>query len=632
MTTPETPNSAHNEIMKCLKLDNPKSFFLFAGAGSGKTRALVEILAEFRKNDVQELRRSGRNVGIITYTNAACDEIKHRLEYDPTFAVSTIHSFAWDLIEFHTKDIKEWLGHNLKLEIEKLIEDQKKGRPNTQAFADRTKKIKTKTEKLESLSAIKKFTYSPTGDNLSKASLTHTDVISIATDFLKNKPLMQHFLIQKFPILLIDESQDTQEELLDAFFQVQTTHEKMFTLGLFGDTMQRIYSHGKVELEQNIPNSWAKPALEINYRSSKRIVTLINKIRNDADDHIQKYAKKDDGYVRFFIVENQKGLDKALTETAIANRMSEITGDIDWTLTDDKVKILILEHNMAASRDGFSNFFIPLYKIKSYRTGLLDGTLPEISIFKNMIMPIIDAKINDNKFAVAQIIKKYSKLITKDKLRDSSNPIDDLSLANDAVKSLFALWDNNTPTLKEVLDNIYTSKLFQLHENLYLLANRLGDVDKYELDEDSKDESNNQKLDALNNALNASFDEFELYSKYISGQSRFGTHQGIKGLQFPRVMTIIDDEEERGFLFSYEKLFGGKSQTATDQRNQREGKETSIDRTRRLFYVTCSRAENSLAIVAYTKNPTTVKDYVIEQGWFEESEIIDIKDCSGSLA
>ena len=32
------------KIAECLNLDDPKSFFLFAGAGSGKTRSLVKAL------------------------------------------------------------------------------------------------------------------------------------------------------------------------------------------------------------------------------------------------------------------------------------------------------------------------------------------------------------------------------------------------------------------------------------------------------------------------------------------------------------------------------------------------------------------------------------------------------------
>jgi DNA helicase-2/ATP-dependent DNA helicase PcrA len=55
------------------------------------------------------------------------------------------------------------------------------------------------------------------------------------------------------------------------------------------------------------------------------------------------------------------------------------------------------------------------------------------------------------------------------------------------------------------------------------------------------------------------------------------------------------------------------------------GDETGIDRTRRLFYVTCSRTEKSLAIVSYSSNPEKVKGHAIQQGWFEDNEIEFLK-------
>lgn len=39
-----------DEIAACLNLDSPKSFFLFAGAGSGKTRSLVTALQHVQTN------------------------------------------------------------------------------------------------------------------------------------------------------------------------------------------------------------------------------------------------------------------------------------------------------------------------------------------------------------------------------------------------------------------------------------------------------------------------------------------------------------------------------------------------------------------------------------------------------
>jgi DNA helicase II / ATP-dependent DNA helicase PcrA len=83
----------------------------------------------------------------------------------------------------------------------------------------------------------------------------------------------------------------------------------------------------------------------------------------------------------------------------------------------------------------------------------------------------------------------------------------------------------------------------------------------------------------------------------------------------------MDDDEARGFLFKYDKLFGAAAKTDTDIKNEKAGTETSIERTRRLFYVTCSRAKNSLAIVAYSENPRAVRDHVIAEGWFDSNEV-----------
>ncbi len=93
-------------------------------------------------------------------------------------------------------------------------------------------------------------------------------------------------------------------------------------------------------------------------------------------------------------------------------------------------------------------------------------------------------------------------------------------------------------------------------------------------------------------------------------------------MEFERVMVLMDDGEARGFLFGYDKLLGAKAPTAADIKNTREGKETSVDRTRRLFYVTCSRARSSLALVAYSPDPTAVRAHVIENEWFAADEVL----------
>jgi len=139
--------------------------------------------------------------------------------------------------------------------------------------------------------------------------------------------------------------------------------------------------------------------------------------------------------------------------------------------------------------------------------------------------------------------------------------------------------------------------------------------------DDSVESSDDKKVVALRKALSVPFDELERYSAYVTGNTKFATHQGIKGLEFPRVMVVMDDVEARGFLFSYEKLLGAKAKTDTDIKNEREGRDTSIMRTTRLFYVACTRAQKSLAVVAYSEDINAVKSTAISNGWFTEEEI-----------
>jgi len=616
------------EIYNCLNLDNPKSFFLFAGAGSGKTRTLVNVLNEFKKNHGREFRLNRKRVAIITYTNAASNEIKDRLDFDPIFSVSTIHSFAWELIKPFVNDIKTWLTNNLANEILKLEDEQSRSRDlKNKTSIDRAKKIESKNKRIINLENIIKFTYNPNGDNTTKDSLNHSEVISITAYFILHKPLMQELLVCKYPILLIDESQDTKKELIDAFFELQKNKKSNFSLGLFGDTMQRIYFDGKEKLEEGLPESWSKPVKKMNHRSNKRIITLVNKIREDVDGQEQKpRTDKEEGFVRLFICSNRN--DKLKTEESVCNEMSIVTKDSKWNNDDKDVMTLILEHHMAARRMGFTGFFEPLYKEEKLKTGLLDGTLSGANFFTKIILPLIEAKLKNDDFTIARIVKTESSLFKKEELLKNTDQTVNIKVAKNALDNLFSLWDeNNDPSLIEILQNIYKSNLFTIPNSLLTIASRTIDeqktATKFEIDiEETKVDLSDNIIDAWDLALSSPFSQIKQYYTYLSEESNFGTHQGVKGLEFSRVMVILDDEESRGNSFSYEKLLGAKGLSKADKDSVQKGKETGIDKTKRLFYVACSRAKESLAIVAYTDSPEIVKKNAIDYGWFSENEII----------
>lgn len=596
------------EIAKCLDLCNPKSFFMFAGAGSGKTRSLVNALKYLNVYAGKELRLYSRQVAVITYTNAACDEIMSRMGYNPLFAVSTIHSFIWDLIKDHQCNIKAWVIAHINEELTELEIKQRNGRGGS-AMERRAKEIEKKRERLEKIAKVRRFSYNPNGENVGYDSLNHAEVIAMGSDFIMEYDLMQKLLIARFPILLIDESQDTNKNLIDAIFSMQQKHSNDIVLGLFGDTMQRIYLDGKDNLLRYIPDFWEKPAKVMNHRCCKRIVELINLIRRDVDGQKQSpRADAKEGIVRLFVADCNA--DKAKTEKVVANKMMAITENTAWQ-SQDGYKELILEHQMAANRLGFAELFLELYAVDSFKNGILDGSLPTIRFFTQQVLPIVIANRDNNKFEVAKVVRQYSPILRKSTLLTASeNQIDAVRKARGAVDGLVSLFNKgNIPTCLEVLENINRSGLLEIPDQL-----------KNILTEEPQNLSATDS--ALKRAFSCSFTQIETYNAYISEKTRFATHQGVKGLEFPHVMVILDDAEAKGFLFSYEKLFGAKEISDTDKNNIHEGKDNSVSRTKRLFYVACSRAEDSLAILAYTSNPAVVKQAAVENRWFIEDEII----------
>lgn len=612
-------NHVDEEIYSCLDPASPKSFFLFAGAGSGKTRTLVNVLKMLNDNNGKDFKRRHKKIAVITYTNAAANEIVHRLEHSSIFHVSTIHSFSWDLIQNFTFDIKKWVQNNLSNEIAELEEQQSRSRDlSNKTSLGRARKIESKKERLVVLKRVQKFIYNPNGDNITKDSLNHSEVISITADFLKSKNLFKKIFVNKYPIVLIDESQDTKKELIDALFDLQPIFKNRFSLGLIGDMMQRIYADGKEGLGNELPKDWQVFIKKMNHRSQKRIVELNNVIRTKIDGQQQHWRTENTGgLVRFFAVNRMA--DKEETEELICKIMSEQSEDKNWSGLEQDVKTLTLEHHMAAQRMGFSNFFYPLYAIDKLKTGLLEGNLSSANLFTKVISPLFRAYMAGNKFEIANIVKRHSPLLSKQVIQGKEEKLKALHKTDAKVQDLMELWsDGREPALFEILEKIDENDLFQIPDVLKLVLARSVSVAS---SEDSGNENDDELLLAWENALKASFNEVLQYNDYITDMSPFGTHQGVKGLEFKRVMVIIDDEESKGFMFSYDKLFGIKPLTSTDEKNVREGKETGVDRTTRLFYVACSRAKESLAIVAYTDDPETLKNNVVAFNWFLDNEV-----------
>ncbi|AXA68171.1 UvrD-helicase domain-containing protein [Pseudomonas oryzihabitans] len=609
--------TADDIIKQCLDLETPRSFFLYAGAGSGKTHSLVLAVKSLKERERQRLTFEGRQIAIITYTNAACEEIARRLEHDPLVEVSTIHAFSWKMIKGFNDDIREWLRIKLADDIAEL--DDKLGRAksvNKTYLANKASRD-SKARRLAALDEIYEFVYSPTGDNRSRQSLNHSEVIQMAAAFLPQPPLLD-VMADRHPVLLIDESQDTYGPLMDAFLKAQVAIPRRFCLGLLGDTMQRIYNDGKPKLYEAIPPDWAKPEKLINRRCPIRVVDLINKIRAGADDH-QQIPKQGaaQGAVRMFCIRQAPGQDFSL-EDRIANQMAAITGDAQWSNGMEGRKTLILEHKMAARRMGFEGVFAPLYAVEHLNTALLDGTLPILRVFFDGVAPIAAAARSDD-FTLMEAVRLRSPLLDPKHLEAAGiNQFELLESVGLATHSLCGLLEDNDPLIAEVVHILQSTGLLTLPDRLVAAMAQGATSDP------APETTDREALEihAYRVVLGRRYSEIAAFSGYANGLSPYGTHQGVKGLEFPRVMVILNDEEAGGFLFSYEKLLGVTPASANDMKNEREGNDNSLSRTQRLLYVTCSRAEESLAIVVYSAQPEIVKDTVIDAGWLTSEEIV----------
>ena len=609
ITDDNRDSAADSIIQSCLDLKNPKSFFLFAGAGSGKTRSLVSALEYINKTFGRELKLNNRRVAVITYTKAARDEIKRRCRYNSLFEISTIHSFAWNLICSHTEDIRMWLKSDIRIRINeaetKLASIRNKG---TKTYKQTERKLNNLKKRFDYLDSVRRFIYNPDGINTESNSLDHAEVVKISADLLLQQETLQKILVDTYPILLIDESQDTKKELMNVFLFIQEKFSNRFSMGLFGDIMQRIYFEGKENLHTSIPDSWETPSKIMNHRSRKRIVDLCNLIRKPVDAIEQSSrSNKEGGFVRVFVASRENPYD---TEQNVQSQMAEITCDAKWKLSEE-VKKLTVEHKMAAERLGFKQLFESLDNVSSYKQGLREGSLSAIGVFTHILLPLHKADLENNPFEKAKIVKEnaivYKNkdfILTNESLDNLQNSIDSLSLC----------WKDKDPLCSKLLRIIYEHNIFPISNDLQQLLEN----PPVEGDEDY------QKLCGLSAALEAPFSEIERYWKYINGNASFDTHQGVKGLEFDRVMVIIDEKSSQGTMFNYEKLFGIIPKSSTDLKNESEGKETTLDRTRRLLYVTCSRAIDSLAIVFYTDCVDTTASALSQTGWFDENEIVVI--------
>jgi len=615
MTAPQNTGNDRDagvveEICGYLTSTPPKSFFLFAGAGSGKTRTLVEVLRRLtgvEKHDAgsrlaNRLRARGQSIRVITYTRNAVAVINGRLGHNTLARVSTIHRFCWDLIAGFDNDIREALLDLNAKELQIARDDAAVRRRGPTEKNAQT--IKDLDDKASSLESTQRFLYNPDRNTYGEGALQHDQVLKVAAWLLRSRPTLRTVLVDQHPVILIDESQDTMIGMLEALMQVADEEPSRLTLGLLGDHRQRIYMDGHRDLPSLIPKNWALPKLEMNHRSQHRIVELINRIwkadlegRTQPTAGIQQYSRteKSGGTVQIFIGDANLGPeDKIRREALCAKKMANIAGHPEWDNPTGGYQVLALEHKLAARRGNFSDVFNAMHLIdpdSAKPQGNGDNNGPSsVQVLMHEIPALaacIDGQGLINEFAVIEVLNRYDRLqglpsnVTGQQAR-----LTELNMAERLVR---ALQDPGPPL----------------------------PVPERGSDEPTED----RQCRGWHGLFNSHWAEVSRYQTYLEGRSNLSTHQVVKGSEFEHVMVVMDDQEAGGNLFSYDKLFGAVPLSPRDQANATENKETTIDRTLRLLYVTCSRARESLALVLWSLDPETAIRSIKAGGWFTETEI-----------
>lgn len=633
------------EICGYLMEQPPRSFFLFAGAGSGKTRTLVEVLRRLTGVVAHEnggrmahcLRLYGRSIRVVTYTKNAVAVVSNRLGTNDLVAVSTIHSFCWELIDGFDDDIREAL---VAVKAMQLEEAKTKALAKVRGISDTDrKKFADMEEEIEALKGVQTFIYHPDKDTYGEGAMQHGQVLDATAWLLLNRSTLRTILQDRHPIILIDESQDTMKSMMDALMKLAEPRGSGLTLGLLGDHRQRIYMDGHSNLPGLVPHGWAKPELKMNHRSRQRIVQLINKIwaaklagRTQPAAGIEQHhrTEKTGGTVRLFIGDTSLSTPvKRQKEAWVASQMLQATQSDAWAAPTG-YQSLALEHKLVAARGDFLNVYTAMSLIdpntaapsgRGENTGPSAARLVLHDLAQLTSCVAADGSVND--FAATEVLRRAGCL---DELpADVNQRIARTENMHEALAEFGAACVKQDSTVAEAIAPIIKAQVFNVDARLLQqfadqTPSPAAPVPRKEAETD--DARRRRGWCAL---FKAPWAELERYLRYLAGNSELATHQVVKGSEFTHVMVVMDDEQSGGNQISYDKLFGATELGKGDLDNVLAGKETTIDRSLRLLYVTCSRARETLALVLWAENPAEALKFAQDNSdWFAAEEVIEI--------
>lgn len=517
--------SITEQVIDCLEQN--RSFVVEAGAGSGKTYTLIEALSYLIENHSNEYLSRGQKIVCITYTNVAVNEIKSRINSDPLVRVSTIHDFLWSVIRDHQKELREC-----------ILEDNKK---------------KEETKRITSLDldgvTIDYWQY---GRKWQEGKIHHDDVISFASKMFLSYPKLSRLVADRYPVIFIDEYQDTQETVVDLLLDaLMNGSKKPVTLGFFGDHMQKIYGTGIGKLER--PQLTSIQKLE-NYRCSTDIIQVLNKLRPSLQQ-VAAGKTTQRGSARFFYSH------EGATDVKDLKKRLQAEG---WGANE---KILMLTQRNISQSLGWDGLRSVYAKRGHFA---LDDLLRGDDAFSETFQAIEDS-------VTAFYHHRYGELYTLLSVRHNvsharfTNPHEYKIHFSQIIEKLMRL--RQSATIGQVLDHIWDNKIMTKTSRITQLEDRSRPDDKIRT-----------FLDELRNTY---YTEVSALYRYLNDETPFSTKHGTKGEEYNDVIVVINDRSWNQYNFA----------SVFEENRHKPQYERSLN----LFYVCCSRAKHNLAVLMESK-------------------------------
>lgn len=522
-------------------LKNGENFRVEAGAGAGKTYSLMKVIDWLEKEKRKQFKRNGQHVACITYTNAAVDVIKERLKSEDFIQPCTIHTFAWGLIKRFQSSLIKTVG-----ELE-LLPKKDDGTPYT-------------IDEVNSVSYELGVRYVRDGELF----LYHDDVIKLFVKMLDNSKFRM-ILASQYPIILIDEYQDSFKSVMDQFLKYFIDQGKKPQFGLFGDSWQTIYSSmgacGEV-----ISDHITVINKEANFRSQDVIVQALNKIRPE----LPQMTASDETDGRIYVITTNDFLGLRQTGAHYKDELpdQELFGRIDSVreklLTlgwDNKSqKTLMLTHRLLAKEQKYENLFAIL------GDHLKDADDDHFLFFMNRVEPVYDALATNSPKKLFEALGAERRPIeTKEKKQQWKLLRSSLEVARQG-------------RIIDVLDVADSSGLIGIPDRVSYWLSVYRSDDKTILFHKNPIE----KLYEIPYAEVLNAIEFQ------KPEAEFSTDHGVKGEEYESVLFVMG----RGWANYKFDEYLVKNQEAVSGKDR-----DAYIRNRNLFYVCCSRPMKNLAIL-----------------------------------